>query len=386
MTIEEMIRRKRELGYTYERISEESGVPLGTVQKIFGGITKSPRYDTIRAIEKVLQEAYRPKDPLYSLFSERWEGYPSQRDLKKIMGEYYVPPEKRIPPTGSYPIDVEYSTAAEWGLVRESLPIYGHEEEPPYRDSYPLLPYKRQGEYTIHDRDLLPETIRTELIDGVIYDLASPTTAHQVVVAKLFLLIQECITKHKVPIMAFLSPTDVFLDRNDKTATVPDLFVVEDLQSIGQKGIAGAPPFVLEILSPSTRSKDILRKTWKYGHSGAKEYWIVDHKKKWIRAYDFEKDPEGEEYKEYTFADKVPLAISGGKCKIDFKRVEAELAKLPNLYGDASSAEKTNGKPKEAKPKEAKAKATKATATKTKATETTKAKSAKRKQDNKRGK
>ena len=49
MTIEEMPTRKRELGYTYETISELSGVPLPTVQKVLGGITRSPRYETIKA-------------------------------------------------------------------------------------------------------------------------------------------------------------------------------------------------------------------------------------------------------------------------------------------------------------------------------------------------
>ena len=46
MTIEEMRQRKRELGYSYEQIAELSGLPLGTVQKVLGGVTKSPRYDT----------------------------------------------------------------------------------------------------------------------------------------------------------------------------------------------------------------------------------------------------------------------------------------------------------------------------------------------------
>ena len=43
MTIAEMIEKKRELGMNNEMISEASGVPLSTVQKVFGGITKSPR-------------------------------------------------------------------------------------------------------------------------------------------------------------------------------------------------------------------------------------------------------------------------------------------------------------------------------------------------------
>ena len=54
MTMEEMKQRKIELGYSYEQISVLSGVPVGTVQKIFGGVTKSPRYETLRALEKSL--------------------------------------------------------------------------------------------------------------------------------------------------------------------------------------------------------------------------------------------------------------------------------------------------------------------------------------------
>lgn len=37
MTIQEMKERKRELGYTNEQVAELSGIPLGTIQKIFGG-------------------------------------------------------------------------------------------------------------------------------------------------------------------------------------------------------------------------------------------------------------------------------------------------------------------------------------------------------------
>ena len=47
MTVEEMKKKKTELGFSCEQISDRSGVPLGTVQKIFSGITKRPRYDTI---------------------------------------------------------------------------------------------------------------------------------------------------------------------------------------------------------------------------------------------------------------------------------------------------------------------------------------------------
>ena len=54
MTISEMKERKTQLGYTNEMISELSGVPLSTVQKIFAGVTEKPRYETLKAIENVL--------------------------------------------------------------------------------------------------------------------------------------------------------------------------------------------------------------------------------------------------------------------------------------------------------------------------------------------
>ena len=47
MTVTEMRAKKKEMGYTNEQIAELSGVPLGTVQKIFAGLTESPRYDTL---------------------------------------------------------------------------------------------------------------------------------------------------------------------------------------------------------------------------------------------------------------------------------------------------------------------------------------------------
>lgn len=37
MTIQEMKDKKKEKGYTYAQIANLSGVPLGTVQKIFPG-------------------------------------------------------------------------------------------------------------------------------------------------------------------------------------------------------------------------------------------------------------------------------------------------------------------------------------------------------------
>lgn len=54
MTIEELKRRKNELGITYEELAEKSGISLSAVQKIMGGQVVSPKYDTMNALERVL--------------------------------------------------------------------------------------------------------------------------------------------------------------------------------------------------------------------------------------------------------------------------------------------------------------------------------------------
>ena len=58
MTIEEMKKKKAERGYSNEKLAELSGVPLSTIQKIFSGITRQPRYETILALESVLSDGF----------------------------------------------------------------------------------------------------------------------------------------------------------------------------------------------------------------------------------------------------------------------------------------------------------------------------------------
>ena len=59
MTVEEMKQRKKELGYSNEKLSELSGVPLGTVQKVLAGVTRSPRYETLKSRQTELVKRYQ---------------------------------------------------------------------------------------------------------------------------------------------------------------------------------------------------------------------------------------------------------------------------------------------------------------------------------------
>ena len=52
MTIQEMQIRKKELHLTCRKIAEMAQIPQATVQKILGGITKSPRHETMLKLER----------------------------------------------------------------------------------------------------------------------------------------------------------------------------------------------------------------------------------------------------------------------------------------------------------------------------------------------
>ena len=51
-TVEKMKKLMDEYGISYKDISKETGVPISTVQKIFGGIVKKPRQSTLEALSK----------------------------------------------------------------------------------------------------------------------------------------------------------------------------------------------------------------------------------------------------------------------------------------------------------------------------------------------
>ena len=117
-----------------------------------------------------------------------------------------------------------------------------------------------------------------------------------------------------------ISPMDVQLDCDEKTILQPDVIVVCERDKI-QKGVVyGAPDFVVEVISPSTRRRDKSLKLNKYTEAGVREYWIVDPKKKNIITY--VDDGEGDyDIFIYTFEHEVPVAIFNNECKINFKEI-----------------------------------------------------------------
>ena len=272
MTLEELRRKKRELRLTSEMIAEASGVPLGTVQKLFGGTTKAPRKRTVEAVEKALY----------------------LEELRQNAG-------------------VSRAVLSA-GQVGEGA-----------------VPYPSAGEgtrkHTISGYYALPEEQRAELIDGIFYDMSTPAYIHQKILGLLHLLFTECTAAHGEDCEVCISPCDVRLDQDLFTMVQPDLMVLCRPIDLHAVRLEGAPDLVLEILSPSTRAKDQLLKLYKYQKAGVREYWIVDPEYRTVTVHFFEE--EAYHPVQYGFGDVIPVGISGGTCAIDFSRV---LEKIRGYY------------------------------------------------------
>ena len=118
--------------------------------------------------------------------------------------------------------------------------------------------------------------------------------------------------------MALVSPLDVQLNCDDRTMLQPDILVVCDRGKVIRKGIYGAPDLVMEILSPSSRSRDMVLKLNKYQDAGVKEYWVIDPDRRRIMVYDLGNDAD---LFIYDFEDVVPVGLFDGKCTIDFRKI-----------------------------------------------------------------
>lgn len=133
-------------------------------------------------------------------------------------------------------------------------------------------------------------TLRMELINGEIHLLTSPNIMHQTILGRLHLVFTEYLKGKQCKV--FLAPFDVHLNKQDlKTPDVvqPDLLIACDLEhNVTDKGrYMGTPDLVVEILSDSTRRKDMIDKLNSYMLSAVKEYWLVDPKQETIIMYSF---------------------------------------------------------------------------------------------------
>lgn len=113
-----------------------------------------------------------------------------------------------------------------------------------------------------------------EIIRGEKIMSPSPAKSHMYIMNNIFFNIQIYLRGKKIG-RVFTDNMDVHLP--DGTLVKPDLFVVCDRKILKDKAtVYGVPDFVVEILSYSTRRRDMTTKKEIYEKNGVHEYWIVN--------------------------------------------------------------------------------------------------------------
>ena len=168
--------------------------------------------------------------------------------------------------------------------------------------------FRKEELSTIDDIYALPDGERAELIDGKIYYMAPPSKTHQRISGRLYQAIANYIDSRDGKCEVYAAPFAVFLNEDDKNYVEPDISVICDQSKLDEKGCHGAPDWLIEIVSSSSRSRDYLAKLFKYRMAGTREYWIVDPEKQMVTVYGFEKDI----VEQYNFGEDIPVGIYEG--------------------------------------------------------------------------
>jgi Uma2 family endonuclease len=137
-----------------------------------------------------------------------------------------------------------------------------------------------EGFYTYADYLLWRFQERVELIRGKLFRMSpAPGRLHQEISTQLTRHLANFFAEN--PCRVYAAPFDVRLPVNrksgqDTTVVQPDLCVVCDPSKLDERGCAGAPDLVIEILSPGNSQKEMGEKFQVYEEAGVREYWIVN--------------------------------------------------------------------------------------------------------------
>ena len=124
-----------------------------------------------------------------------------------------------------------------------------------------------------------------EIIEGVKFMAAAPNLDHSDIIGRLHFCFVKYFLEHK---SGYVYVDDVDVHFSDGTIFKPDLVVVlksNEKILAGRKNIFGAPDMVVEVLSHSTRRKDLTIKKDVYEAQGVREYWIIDPRAKSVAVY-----------------------------------------------------------------------------------------------------
>ena len=301
MKIDEIRQRKKKLKLTTYQLALLADLPQGTVSKILTGETKNPSYLTIEKIDETLQqeemkarlEAYTTA--MHKYFSEHPEDEGDQKKFEEIYRSENNLNDAPIP----FAVSKDGDTS-----------IYGNLG----------LQNNRMTASQLHK---MGESQELQLIDGSVIISQMAGASHQRMVKKLGRAISDFIDDNNGQCEVFDLGVNVYLNEDEYTLVIPDIVVICNPGQIDEKGIQGAPDWVIEVVSPSSRQIDYHKKLYKYMDAGVREYWIVDMDRQMVSVCI---NGEPMQVTIYAFEDTIPVFIYDGKLSVDMQTASSHIS------------------------------------------------------------
>ncbi|MCU0579061.1 MAG: Uma2 family endonuclease [Desulfobacterota bacterium] len=188
-------------------------------------------------------------------------------------------------------------------------------------------PAEKNRKLTYRDYLQWDDHERWEIIAGEAYNMTpAPSRAHQEILGALFNAFYNYLVDKSCKV--YVAPFDVRLTENQSDSDVsnvvqPDLTVVCDPSKLDEKGCAGSPDLIVEIISPSTAAHDYIRKLALYERRQVPEYWIVHPVDKTVMIFLLTEKQEYGKPRIYAGEDRIPVTLFPDLV-IDLKKVFVE--------------------------------------------------------------
>ncbi|WP_312474482.1 Uma2 family endonuclease [Neobacillus sp.] len=160
-----------------------------------------------------------------------------------------------------------------------------------------------------------------EYIDGIVYMSPSPSTQHQRISRKLLIKFDKILDGR--PCEVFHAPFDIELKNENIEGTkivIPDLSVICDKSGFIESRYIGVPSLIVEILSPSNQSHDLITKLNIYMNAGVQEYWIVNPMLHSVTVYTLNKERMYEQHDMKTEGGNITSSFLQG-FSVDLKEI-----------------------------------------------------------------
>jgi Uma2 family endonuclease len=138
-----------------------------------------------------------------------------------------------------------------------------------------------------------PRYRHAELVDGVVIEVNPPTWLHQEVVGLVYSSIRFWIGQGTGRGSVTMEPP---VRITGTRGYLPDVAWYRDgrhLPVSGNPYLDGAPDLAVEVLSPSTRTMDMIRKRTDYARVGVAELWLIDPAESRVMVLRLNEDGQG---------------------------------------------------------------------------------------------